>query len=174
MTDFLSRMTRVCARIVAMVDLVARSPRGGFASSAKASKSSQIGDKGRSEEKPRRLPRRPSISRQSTAVESDSFPAVPGDAKHLFPEFDVASFCSELEAIRATMVPLLKASESRENAARTDNPPADAVATSSSLIPSHNLEYALASLEDDVANAVRLLESDRMFLRSSNSVSANC
>ncbi len=172
MTDFLSLAARTCARIIEMTDAIARSPRAGIASSDMAKKSKKIRAKSDSEENPRRLLRRASILRQSTAAEADPFCASPLATKSLPFEFDVASFCSELETIRAALALPPETSESPESSGGLYDAQEAAVAISTLLTPSHQPEHTSLSIEDDVANAVRLLGSGRMF-RCSKPVSEN-
>ncbi len=172
MTDFLSLAARTCAHIIAMTDAIARSPRAGIASSDMAQRSKKINAESGSKENPRRLLRRASILRQSTAVETDPFCTSPPTTKSPPFEFDVASFCSELETIRAALTLPPEASESLESSVGLYDAHEDAAPISALLTPSHQPERAPLSIEDDVANAVRLLGSDRMF-QCSKPVSEN-
>src|SRR5262245_516878 len=103
MTEFLSRAVRAYARIAAKIDGVARSLRGGTASSARAKKSQKIGAKCDTQESPRRLLRRPSILRQLPAAKPDTLRLAQPCSESPPSQFDVASFCSELETMRASL-----------------------------------------------------------------------
>jgi hypothetical protein len=156
MTYLLSRVTRICTGIVAMAHIAARGPRAGLAHSKKPQKSPKIENKSSSEEKPGSSVRRASILGPLTAVKTNSFYPVPRNTKLLHSEFDVASFCSDLDAIRVALVPFLAETETNEGNDRWHHgqePVTPAVSTSSQ--PS--AYDGSASLEDDVADAVRLL-----------------
>ncbi len=166
MIDFLSFAARTCARMIAMTDVAARGPRGRAASLGPGEKSPKINSKTLAEESQRRSPRQPSILPQSTAPDADSCSScsAPRAMKSLPWEFDVASFCSELETIRAALMLAPEAPELPESSpGPCDAQEKDAAEMSASLTPSHELEDGLPSIEDDLAYAVHLLGSDRTF-----------
>jgi hypothetical protein len=164
MTDLPARIMHACARIVAVTGRVGRAPRLKLSeASDKANKFDKIAEKTASNARAHAIPRRPSIiPRALIPGEPDSSPEVPQGKPLDRSQFDIAGFCSELDAMRTAMIPHLEDSE--DGTGHWQHEPSDSNAanlhlSTRSLIPT-------SSLEDDVANAVRLLEGNSILVRS--------